>query len=232
MEPDAGARIHEALSRAGIEVITGCTVSHLLSHGNKVEGLLLDNHRELPCELLCIGTGIQPNVEFLKDSDIHVNHGVVADHFMKSNVANVFAAGDVADTRDPLTGKRIVTGQWTNAVEMGRCAGRNMAGRPTEYSGAFSILNASQLADVPFVAMGIVHTEGTDFETHERSDSKNYRKVVFSSDGSKLMGSLLIGDISRAGLYRYLIREGLPVTKLKQEIINHSLHYGHILRDR
>lgn len=96
---------------------------------------------------------------------------------------------------------------------------------------AFSILNATQLADVPFVSMGTVHTGDTDLETHVRSDSRGYQKLVFSPDGSKLMGALFIGDISRSGLYRYLIREGLPIKKIKQEIIDHSLHYGRILRD-
>ncbi len=37
-----------------------------------------------------------------------------------ANIDNVFAAGDVAVTFDPITGERIVTGLWTNAVEMGR----------------------------------------------------------------------------------------------------------------
>lgn len=230
MEPDAGALIRKAVSGTEIKVMTGCTVTRVLSDDNKVVGVFLDNGQELPCELFCIGTGIEPNVEFLKDSGINVNLGVVADKFLRCNVTNVFAAGDVADTCDPLTGRRIVTGQWTNAVEMGRCAGQNMAGRMTEYTGAFSILNATQLTDVPFVSMGLVHTEGTDLEAHIRSDSKAYYKLVFSSEGSKLLGALFIGDISRAGLFRYIIREGLPITKIKQKIIHHSLHYGDILR--
>jgi len=232
MESSAGAFIHRALSNERINVITGSTVTRILTDKkNEVKGVMLANGTEFSCEIVCIGIGVQPNVAFLKDSGINMNGGVVIDKYMRSNVSNIFAAGDVADTINPITGERVIPGQWTNAVEMGHCAGKNMAGKTIDYPGAFNILNAAQIGDVPFVSMGILHTKGTDFEMHVKSDSSSYRNLVFTPDGSKLIGALFIGDVARSGLYRYLIREGLPITKIKKEIINHLLHYGHILKD-
>ena len=152
------------------------------------------------------------------------------DRYTRCKAADVHAAGDVAVTFDPISGDRIVTGLWTNAVEMGRCAGFNMAGRPTEYGGTFGILNATQVADEPFVSMGIVHTADTDYEVHSTGSAKAYRKIVFSPDGNRLVGALLVGDIARAGLYRLVIRERMDVTPIKSHIMNHSLHYGHFLK--
>ena len=114
---------------------------------------------------------------------------------------------------------------------MGRCAGFNMAGRPTEYAGTFGILNATQVADEPFVSMGIVHTSGTQYEAHSVSTSNAYRKTVFSPDGARLVGVLLVGNITRAGLYRLVIRERMDVAHIKSHIIDHTLHYGHFLRN-
>ena len=230
MEPDAAVIIRDALTKTGLQVITGCTASRILSDAHGVNGIILDNGRELPCQMFCIGIGVTPNVEFLDQSGIQVDQGVVVDRFTACNVRNVFAAGDVALTFDPIKGERIVTGLWTNAVDMGRCAGRNMTGRSTEYTGAFAIFNATQVADVPFVSMGIVHTAGTDYETHAVSTSKAYRKMVFTPDGNRLIGAIFVGEISNAGLYRYLIRERMPIDKIKSFIINHKLHYGHFLR--
>lgn len=45
-----------------------------------------------------------------------------------------------------------------------------------------------------------------------------------------LAGALFIGDITNAGLYRYVIRENKPVKEIKPFIINHNLHYGHFMR--
>ena len=230
MEPDAAVLIRDALTRAGLKVITGCTASRILSDSHGVSGVLLNNGQELPCQMFCIGVGVTPNVDFLDQSGIQVDQGVVVDRFTACKVRNIFAAGDVASTFDSITGERIVTGLWTNAVDMGRCAGRNMAGQPSVYAGTFGIFNATQVADVPFVSMGIVHTEGTDYETHVMSKSKYYRKLVFTPDGNRLVGALFVGDISNAGLYRYVIREGMAIDKIKSSIINHQLHYGHFLR--
>jgi NAD(P)H-nitrite reductase large subunit len=209
MEPDDAVLIRDALNNAGLKI--------------------MDNGQEMSCQMVCIGKGVFPNVNFLQQSDVQVDQGVVVDRFTACNAANVFAAGDVAVTFDPITGDRIVTGLWTNAVEMGRCAGYNMAGRTTEYTGTFGILNATQVADEPFVSMGIVHTSGTDYETHVFSTQHTYRKLVFSEDGERLVGAVFIGDISHAGLYRYVIREKMNVAKIKPFIIKQTLHYGHLM---
>jgi NADPH-dependent 2,4-dienoyl-CoA reductase/sulfur reductase-like enzyme len=123
-----------------------------------------------------------------------------------------------------------MTALWTNAVEMGRCAGYNMAGIKTAYSGTFGIMNATQVADEPFVSMGIVHTKGAAYEIHVSATKSTYRKVVFSPDGERLVGVLFIGDITGAGMSRYVIRENMRIGRMKSHIVNHTLHYGHFLK--
>jgi len=230
MEPDDATLIRDALNRAGLEIKTGVSALQILSNGNGVNGVALDDGSEIGCEMICIGKGVNPNVDFLDSNGIQIDKGVVVDRYTRCKAADVHAAGDVAVTFDPISGDRIVTGLWTNAVEMGRCAGFNMAGRPTEYGGTFGILNATQVAEEPFVSMGIVHTAGTDYEVHSTGSAKAYRKIVFSPDGNRLVGALLVGDIARAGLYRLVIRERMDVTPIKSHIMNHSLHYGHFLK--
>ena len=230
MEPDDATLIRDALNRAGLQIKTGVSALEILSNGNGVNGVGLDDGGEIGCEMICIGKGVNPNVDFLDSNGIQIDKGVVVDRYTRCKAADVHAAGDVAVTFDPISGDRIITGLWTNAVEMGRCAGFNMAGRPTEYGGTFGILNATQVAEEPFVSMGIVHTAGTDYEVHSTGSTKAYRKIVFSPDGNRLVGALLVGDIARAGLYRLVIRERMDVMPIKSHIINHSLHYGHFLK--
>jgi NAD(P)H-nitrite reductase large subunit len=230
MEPDGAALIRDALGRAGLRVLTGRSITRVVEGPDGVAGVLLDSGEELPCEIVCIGKGVRPNVEFLAGSRIRVDQGVVADKYTACSTPDVYTAGDVAVTFDPITGDRMMTALWTNAVEMGRCAGRNMGGRPTVYGGTFGILNATQVAEVPFVSMGIVHTAGTEYETHEFRTPETYRKLVFTADGERLVGLVLVGDIAHAGLYRHLIREHTLLNGLKAAVVGHRLHYGHLLR--
>jgi nitrite reductase (NADH) large subunit len=229
MEPTDAYLIRQALDHAGLRVLTGCSARLILSDNKGVTGVVLDNGTELACELICIGKGVRPNAEWIDSKEITVNRGVVVDRYTQTRAENIYAAGDVAVTYDPITGEPMITGLWTNAVEMGRCAGANMAGRPTAYGGTFGILNATQVARMPFVSMGIVHTAGTHYETYSKSTKGAYRKLVFSPEGDRLIGALLVGDIVKAGLYHVVIRERVKMDVMKKQVIDNSLHYGHIL---
>lgn len=229
MEPADAFLIRRALDQAGLQIITGCSARHILADNQGVHGVILDDNREMSCEMVCIGKGVRPNSGWIDHPRIPVDGGVVVDKYTRTPAPDVYAAGDVAVTFDPISGDPMVTGLWTNAVEMGRCAGANMAGRPTAYGGTFGILNATQVARMPFVSMGIVHTAGSDYETHARSTPNAYRKLVFSARGDRLVGALFVGDIANAGLYRAVIREGAEINGIKKQLIGHRLHYGHLL---
>ncbi|MGD9365203.1 MAG: FAD-dependent oxidoreductase [Desulfobacteraceae bacterium] len=229
MESDAGGRIRRALEDDGVAVITGSTIKAVQTKAQGVCGVVLDNGRELACQLVCIGIGVEPNTACLKNSGIRVDVGVVTDTHTACSVPNVFAAGDVAVTFDPIAGEPVITGLWTNAAEMGRCAGINMTGRSKVYGGTFGILNATQVARMPFVSMGIVHTAGTNCEVHVKASSAAYRKLVFSPEGDRLVGALFVGDIANAGVYRAVIQQRLALNGLKNAVIKHRLHWGHLM---
>jgi len=230
MEPEDAFLIRKALDKAGLKIITGVNAKAVLSEKGKVKGIMLDNGSELPCQMVCIGKGVRANVNFLADSGISVNKGIIADKYAACNLPDVFTAGDVAVTYDPVSGAPMMTALWTNAVEMGRCAGKNMVGIKTIYSGTFGILNATHVADEPFVSMGTVHTNSVDYEVYRYHKNNSYRKLVFSPDGKQLIGAVFVGNIQNAGLYRYVIREKMNINHLKQNLIDHSLHYGHLLK--
>ena len=230
MEPQDAHLIRQALDDAGLRIITGANAVQIAADGEGVTSVILDNGAEVPCQMVCIGKGVVPNIEWVDKNDIRLEQGVVVDQNTRTNVPEIYAAGDVAVTFDPITGDSMMTGLWTNAVEMGRCAGTNMAGRETAYGGTFGILNATQVAAMPFVSMGIVHTKNTDYDTHTKSTPSSYRKLVFSPDADgSLVGALFIGDISKAGIYKSLIREKTDVSGFRKHLIDNSLHYGHLL---
>jgi len=230
MEPEDALLIRQALDNAGLAIKTGVAATGIMADASGVTGVALDNGSELPCQMVCIGKGVRPNVEFLEGSGVVVDGGIVADRYTGASQPGTFAAGDVAVTHEPVSGAPIMTALWTNAVEMGRCAGMNMAGVKTAYAGTFGILNATQVADEPFVAMGVVHTGEGNYEIHRKATATTFRKLVFDPEGTRLVGAVFVGDITNAGLHRYVIREKMAVAGFKREIIDHTLHYGHFTR--
>jgi len=229
MDPQDAFLIRKALDKAGLEIVTGCSATDVVTDTSGVCAVALNNGKEIPCQMICVGKGVIPNTDFIQGSDIKIDKGICADKYTACSVKDTFTAGDVAVTYDPTAGGKIVTALWTNAVEMGICAGLNMAGIKTRYTGTFGVMNATQIADEPFVSMGIIHTMGKNVETHIEKSDKTYRKIVFNKNGTQLIGALFIGDITNAGMYRYVIREKKSIKKIKSHLINHTLHYGHFM---
>lgn len=230
MEPQDAVRIRAALDAAGLKILTGRSAAAVVAGADGVQAVLLDSGESLACQMVFIGKGASPGTGFLTGSGMHIDGGVVADRYTAASAPDVFTAGDAAVTFDPVTGTTVNTGLWTNAVEMGRCAGFNMAGKKTVYAGTFGIMNATRIATEPFVSMGVVHTAGTDYETHILSGKGYYRKIVFTPDGTRLAGAVLSGDIANAGLLRAVMREQRSVAAFKKAVISGTLHYGHFLR--
>ena len=122
----------------------------------------------------------------------------------------------------------MVSALWSNAVEMGRVAGTNMAGGKVRYEGFLSVLNASDIAGIPFISAGVVNDEAGRYEVYSVRDGENYRKVLF--DGERLVGFLLRGGTNRAGILTHLIKNQRQAGKLKTKVIEGMLHYGHFLK--
>jgi NADPH-dependent 2,4-dienoyl-CoA reductase/sulfur reductase-like enzyme len=85
-------------------------------------------------DLFGVGVGIRLNIDFLKDSGIEIGKGVLVNEYLETNVADIYAAGDIAEFNDLILGTSHLTGHIENAQFQGRTAGRNMAGGHEEFS--------------------------------------------------------------------------------------------------
>ncbi len=89
--------------------------------------------KELPCDLVCIGVGIVPNVEVAQQAGLKVDNGIVVNEHLQSSHPDIYAAGDVANYLDPIFGKRRRVEHWGHAEYSGQLAGQNMAGARNPY---------------------------------------------------------------------------------------------------
>lgn len=141
-EDGLGARVFPAdLSRSlveyyreqGVEVRTGEGFAGLTPRHDKVVVKTTGGH-EFPADVVVAGLGIQPNVDLAERAGARVDNGIVVDELLRTNVPDVFAAGDVANFFNPVLGTRMRVEHEDNANTMGAAAGRAMAGQGTPYT--------------------------------------------------------------------------------------------------
>jgi NAD(P)H-nitrite reductase large subunit len=205
VDAEAGRRTAALFAAHDVVLRPGRDVVEIVGEGS-VSAVRLDDGELVPADLVIVGKGITPNVEWLATSGVQVRRGVVADRSGRTSVPAVFAAGDCTETVDPLSGDTAVAGIWPVAYEMGRAAGSAAVGVERPSAGALR-LNASRFFGQTIVSIGEVREDRLPQAQAQVLEETGdvYRKLVYRGD--RLVGALLYGDISQAGEFYRLYRD-------------------------
>jgi NAD(P)H-nitrite reductase large subunit len=219
----------QAVESRGIKLFLGQTIQEVEQAEGETRTVVLNDSSRLTADLIVLAVGVQPNVELAKAAGLRINQGVLVNEYLQTSDPDIFAAGDVVETVDIVTGESLVSGLWTNAVEMGRIAGENMSGGSKKYPGAFGVLNSFELADIPTISVGLIdppESDGCQVYADRRGDS--YRKLVIQ-DGI-LKGALLVNDIEGAGVFNGLIKRKAIVEHFLEPLLAPRPSYAPWLR--
>ncbi len=98
-----------------------------------VRAVVTDGGEVLPADAVVVGVGIRPNIELAEAAGAQVDNGVLTDEHLRTSLADVWAAGDVANWRSTLLDTHLRVEHWANANDSGFDAGRAMAGAQVSY---------------------------------------------------------------------------------------------------
>ena len=192
----------------------------------------LNSGRNLEADAVIIGKGVTANTQLVSESEIKVNYGIIVDETMRTHISNVFAAGDVAEGINLITGERQVIATWPNACSQGRTAGINMAGGLDRNEGLSS--NICGFLGSSVASVGITNPDNNDFEevVCEEPLKGRYRKLVWNKK-DELVGAVLMGTVADIGVITTLIRNRVRVPREKRDQMARStIRYGHWFSDQ
>lgn len=220
----------------GIQFILGVGVKEIRSprwwqslFGKKSKQVVLEDGQGLEADFVIIAIGTKPNIELAKESGVTINRGIPVNEFMQTNIPDIYAAGDVAETIDIVTGQKGLTPIWPNAVSQGRVAAYNMAGHKLPYGGLIGMQNSVEFREIPAIAMGITtpdHPVHYEILTESKPDGMSYKKLVVKDN--ILVGMILVGNIQSAGVYGALIKTGTNIARFRQRMFADDFNYADI----
>jgi 3-phenylpropionate/trans-cinnamate dioxygenase ferredoxin reductase subunit len=139
LEPQPGA-LHDQLGPELGEIFAGLHRAHGVEFrfGEKAvefrPGMVITSGgAEIPADVLVVGIGAAPNDELAARAGLDVANGVLTDEALRTSDPDIFAAGDVANSFNPLFGRRVRVEHWANALNGGPAAARSMLGQPVSY---------------------------------------------------------------------------------------------------
>ncbi|HZQ20822.1 MAG TPA: FAD-dependent oxidoreductase [Terriglobales bacterium] len=116
----------------GVRLVKSTSVREL--RGNAaVSSAMLEDGQSVGCDLVVAGIGVEPVTDFLSESGLEIDNGVLVNEYLQTGDADVFAAGDVANYQDVVFGKRRRVEHWDNAVSQGQYCARSLMGEKAPF---------------------------------------------------------------------------------------------------
>ena len=180
---------------------------HLNESPIEVIGLKTDK-KEYSANLIIVATGVKPNTDFLKDSGLELfeNGAIIIDRFGKTNIPNVYAAGDCATVYHSVLEKNVYIALATTANKLGRLIGENLTGANKEFIGTLGSAGIKVL-ELEAARTGITEQEAKDNNINYRTilvDGEDhaayypgredvYIKLIYHADTKILLGAQVAG---------------------------------------
>ena len=225
--PACAARFEQWLSELGVTLRLSDSIESVNAAGAAFDVRFKADGQVERFDALLVAHGVRPNIAFVAEGALAVDAGILVDDTMRTSAADVYAAGDVAQARDVMTGNSRVFGLWATACEQGMAAGCAMAaamrdsnGLPDDqhrYYGGFAC-NTIHVCDIMFASAGDVSVrEGVEITTEEHEDGT---LLVFayqpaSCETRELVGFNIVTRADERGLFNPALDE---IGKLKNAI--------------
>jgi len=191
LDKEISDKLEKKLSEHGFKIYLSSQAEEILGDG-AVTGIRLNGERKLESEAVLVSSGIRPNLDLVRDTEIEYNRGIIVDKHLKTNIDNIYAAGDVVE----IDG--MVLGLWTAGNEQGKIAGANMVGKELEYNQP-KIFTTLKIGNIELFSAGIID----DFDrVHEyKDDERDIHHKLFTRD-NKIVGAILFGDLKEMNTIR------------------------------
>ncbi len=200
----------------GVKVLTGTLVKEITGQGDKLR-VAFSNGKPQAFDLVVCAAGVKPNIAFLEGSDIETDEGIVVDHYLQTNVPNIFAAGDIAQGPEFFTGNREIHAIQPTASEHGRIAALNMAGNNTRYQGSLSM---NVLSTLGLVSTSYGQWQGVkDGDQTSVADTDRFKYIKLAFEGDVLVGALTLGFPAHAGVLRGLMQSKIRLGGWKKTLM-------------
>jgi nitrite reductase (NADH) large subunit len=201
--------LQRQMERMGFRFFLGAKTQKIAPDGEAL-AVFLEGGEKLSAEIVLISAGVRPEVSLGKRLNLQIDKAIKVDDRLRTGREGVYAAGDLVEH-----GGRYY-GIWPAAMEQGRVAGSNMAGKEASYQGTVPS-NTLKVAGIDLVAAGEIDGEGKMEALATRDEAgKSYRKLVIQ--GNTLVGAILLGDTRGNEEIQKAIKGKRDISALRAEI--------------
>jgi NAD(P)H-nitrite reductase large subunit len=235
LDEDESHIVEHKLLEEGVQIHYQTEATMLLGKRGHVDGVVTNKGETIKCQVVGYAVGIKPRLTLAKSAGCSIDRGILVNEFMQTNQPDIFAAGDVAQVYDPLSGVSLLDSLWNPAREQGYTAGLNMTGEKKIYRKEIAY-NVTRLAGITTTIVGMVGGEISDEDLLDiaRGDSETFRQLpnaIAMKSGSDinhvrlligestLVGALVMGDQTLSRPLKDMILNQVDIENIHEKLL-------------
>ncbi|SCG83129.1 nitrite reductase (NAD(P)H) large subunit [Proteiniborus sp. DW1] len=200
LDKELSELVSQKLRDNGLNLYFDTAAEEILGE-SKANGLRFKDNSEIKTDAILFSAGIRPNVDLVRDTAIEFDRGVKVDTYLKTNIEDVYAAGDIAEING------VVLGLWTAANEQGKIAGANITGANKEYK-LPEPFTTMTIGDISLFSAGNIK----DFNEVLKFDEGDNHFRLFITD-NKITGAILLGNLSKMSSVRKAVTSNRDISE-------------------
>lgn len=222
------------LQAEGVTLHYKAELQEVIGKKGSLTAVHLKDGSVIKCDLLAYAVGISPCLELIEETNLARDRGLLVNEQLQTTDPDIYAAGDVAQVFDPLTGKSALDSLWNPAREQGRVAGWNMAGRKSAYLKS-APFNVTRLAGLTTTIIGVVgRGKDEDMIGIARGDSETWRELpeaIVAQSGFEinhmrlmvgektLVGAILMGDQTLSWPLQKMVAGRADISSIRDQLM-------------
>jgi NAD(P)H-nitrite reductase large subunit len=193
---------------------------HILEHGinlklntelkeiqgkDSVELIITSEGESVDCQFVGLTVGVSPNVDFLRNSSLNINKGILVNEYLQTNVPNVFAVGDCAEIQHPQEGRRPIEAVWYTGKIMGQTLAKTLAGQKTAYNPG-NWFNSAKFFDIEYQTYGLAPAKLIENQEEYYWEKENKAvRIVFNKENRAFEGINTFGIRMRQDFFEKVL---------------------------
>ncbi|NJL14452.1 MAG: FAD-dependent oxidoreductase [Microscillaceae bacterium] len=124
----------------------------------RARAIITAKGEEIPCQFVGLTAGVSPNVDFLKNTALEIQRGIMVNEYLETNIPEVYALGDCVQRQVPAPGRRPIEQVWYTGRMMGEVLAKTLCGQKTVYQPG-PWFNSAKFFDIEYQTYGQVANE-------------------------------------------------------------------------
>jgi len=170
--------INRIIRHEGLDLRLETELKEIVGDVNgKVRGVITNRGDRIDCEIVGLTAGVSPNTDLVKESDIDTGRGILVDWGFRTNIRDIFAAGDCAELVTKGDERNLIQQVWYTGKMQGKVAGEVIAGEESVYDPGIWY-NSAKFFDLEYQTYGKVSNVPVEGENNLFWEHPNHQHAI------------------------------------------------------